>query len=344
MGRNLEDASEGSTTPSATRIQETLPCSIDAFSCMTTFHSSATATRATCALTELRTRTRTPHRTTRKRNVSRMTPTTQSTEREDGVFRHRFTRLHVAVLGSLKPMLSDFLDLLLDRGERFRSCPRSSVAKMWTARNTIHLTFKAMRQKHRTTWNIAAHSCEVPLHMLLHKHTDPQKKKKNRIWKYNALVEFRENILPNIDSRHTQPKAFNTPSKYLGWTLLYKWDTTPIWTAKKKNELIRSKITSLKKNLLYRTLHFIEHLEIFKNILKSPKKKNWKMFCASWHANNNASDFSGLTTPVEKEITAFYTCPKKPTRERERDYYTRSWQHWVSRFCTVITQRKRHHS
>lgn len=42
----------------------------------------------------------------------------------------------------------------------------------------------------------------------------------------------------------------------------------------KKNELIRSKITSLKKNLLYRTLHFIEHLEIFKNILKSPKKKN----------------------------------------------------------------------
>lgn len=178
MGRNLEDASEGSTTPSATRIQETLPCSIDAFSCMTTFHSSATATRATCALTELRTRTRTPHRTTRKRNVSRMTPTTQSTEREDGVFRHRFTRLHVAVLGSLKPMLSDFLDLLLDRGERFRSCPRSSVAKMWTARNTIHLTFKAMRQKHRTTWNIAAHSCEVPLHMLLHKHTDPQKKKK----------------------------------------------------------------------------------------------------------------------------------------------------------------------
>lgn len=108
-------------------------------------------------------------------------------------------------------------------------------------------------------------------------------------------------------------------------------------------ELISLKTTSIKKNLLYQTLHFIERSQIFYNILKS-QKKNWKMFCANWHANNNASDFSGLTTPVEKEITAFYTCPKKPTREHERDCYTRSWQHWVSRFCTVITQQKRHHS
>lgn len=72
MGRNLEDASEGLTTLPATRIQETLPCSIDAFSCTTTFHSSATATRATRALTKLHTRT--SHRTTRKRNILRTTP------------------------------------------------------------------------------------------------------------------------------------------------------------------------------------------------------------------------------------------------------------------------------
>lgn len=111
-----------------------------------------------------------------KKHLANDPPTTGSIEREDGVFRHCFSQLHVAVLGSLKPKFSDFPDLVLDHGEHFQSCPRTSVTQMWTACNTIHFTFKAMPQEHGTTCTIVAHSCEVPLQALLHKHIDTQKK------------------------------------------------------------------------------------------------------------------------------------------------------------------------
>lgn len=86
MGRNLEDASEGQTTLSATRAFKKLYHARSMPSlARQQFPSSATATRATRALTQPHTHTHTPHKTTWKRNISQMAATVGSTEREDAV-------------------------------------------------------------------------------------------------------------------------------------------------------------------------------------------------------------------------------------------------------------------
>lgn len=63
------------------RIQETLPCSIDAFSCTTTFLSYSNQSLHTHRTTH----THTPHRATKKRNILQTNRTVGSSEREDTV-------------------------------------------------------------------------------------------------------------------------------------------------------------------------------------------------------------------------------------------------------------------
>lgn len=133
MGRNLEDASEGQTTLSATRAFKKLYHARSMPSlARQQFPSSATATRATRALTQPHTHTHTAQNHMEKEYLTN--------GRNCWIDRTRRRRLGTASPWSLKRKFTDLKDSVLDLSKRFWYCPNSSAirlySQMWVAYNT----------------------------------------------------------------------------------------------------------------------------------------------------------------------------------------------------------------